>query len=169
VARCGCDAVGEDISIYGRRAVVGRDCHVSRRYGVDGVTTHVDGGLALSFMRVAVATVGRTAEGALEASVVETVQPAPSPVPAATSAMGQKEAGVSEVSAEDMATGQVSMPVSPTPATTGHTVLEEALLQEGSTLPGVGAGPSQSLVQVGDKPQHGEAPESGGPRGKILS
>lgn len=110
----------------------------------------------LSLGQATTAMVGRTEENALEAPAVETAQPGPSPVPAATSVMGRTETGTS---AEDVVTGRVPVPMSPTPAATRRTVLEEALLQEGSASPGVGVRPSQSLVQVGDEPH-----AWGGPR-----
>jgi hypothetical protein len=108
--------------------------------------------MELSFVQVAMATAGQTEEGMLEAPAVETAQLEPSLVPAAVSVAGRTEAVVSEASVEDVVMGQVSMPVPCTPAATGQTILGEALPQEGSASPGVGAGPSQALVRVGDEP-----------------
>jgi hypothetical protein len=56
--------------------------------------------------------------------------------------MGRAEAGAFEASVENVAVGQVSVPMPPTLAATGWTVLEEVLLQEGSASPGDGTGPS---------------------------
>lgn len=61
--------------------------------------------LELSFMRVTAAAAGRTEGGTLEAPVMETVQPEPSPMPAAASAGGRTEAGTSDASAENVAMG----------------------------------------------------------------
>jgi hypothetical protein len=79
---------------------------------------------------------------ASSSSVVETAQPEPPPKLATMSVTGQTKMGMSEASAEDAVMGWVSVPISPTPAATGRTVLEEALPQEGSALSSVGAGPS---------------------------
>jgi hypothetical protein len=96
----------------------------------------------LSFMWAAMAMAGRTEEGALEVPTVETVQTEPLPMPTFVSAMGRAEAGAFEASVENVAVGQVSVPMPPTLAATGWTVLEEVLLQEGSASPGDGTGPS---------------------------
>jgi hypothetical protein len=91
----------------------------------------------LSPGQVAAAMVGQMEESMLEALTVETAQSKPSPVPTAPFMMGWAEAGTFEASAEDVATSQVFMPMSPTPAATGQTVLEEALPHEGSASLGV--------------------------------
>lgn len=64
------------------------------------------------------ATTGRTEESAFKAPVVGTAQPEPSPMSATTSAMGQTKLGASEVSAVDVAIGQVFVPMTPMPAAT---------------------------------------------------
>jgi hypothetical protein len=75
--------------------------------------------LELLFVWVAVAMVGRTEGDTLEASMVETAQTEPSPVPLSLSMTGRTEAGASDMSVENLAVGQASMPVSSTSSATG--------------------------------------------------
>jgi hypothetical protein len=90
-------------------------------------------------------------------------------MPASMSATGRMEVGTSEMSAENVVTGQASMFVPPTPGATGQTVPEEALPQEGLTSLGDGTRPSQVLFRVGGEPHTWGATGSGEPRGKIPS
>jgi hypothetical protein len=82
----------------------------------------------LSFVWVAMSTVGHTGEGALEAPMVEMVQTEPSPMPASTSATGQAEAGMFEASVEIVVVGEMYVPVPPTPIAIRRTVPKEVLL-----------------------------------------
>jgi hypothetical protein len=51
--------------------------------------------------------------------MVETAQTEPSPVPLSSSMTGRIEAGASDMSVENLAVGQASMPVSSTSSATG--------------------------------------------------
>jgi hypothetical protein len=91
---------------------------------------------------VTVAAAGWRGEVALEAPTVETTQIEQSPVSASAPVMVRMEVGVSEMSTKNVVVGQVPVPMSPTSAAIGRTILEEALPQEVSASPSDDAGPS---------------------------
>lgn len=77
--------------------------------------------------------------------------------------------GASKPFAENVVVGLVPVPMPPTLAATGQTILGEASPWERPASLGDSEGPSRVLVHVGSEPHTWGGPGSGGPRGRIPS